>query len=434
VLNFFRSKKRTPKPSPPRERTQKPAEQVSVATSPAKIISEAKLQEIMANDDLALAGRAQLISLHAIKNRLGEKWASLKDRMFPVFENCFERRFGNREKIYKKSEVEYIVIFSGQLAATKSSRDMVEMCRTVLEEVGRKFTGEHMLDQEDVRTVFGYENGVFAFTPEDREKLKQKPEQEENKSRLDLFISGETFDIVYRPLWNVKHQTITTYTVHARSTAADGSMRYDYNVLKDKTSLEAKIGLDWILLEDAALTMQGLYDNKFRTIYTIPVSYETVFSKERLKGFTGQCQKIPEELRKYVIFNLTLCPAGIPQSKLQMIVVWLKPYCNSIQIDLTTLPRDLQKYKIPGLSYMKYDLPRVLKDTKKTWMDLAEFSIKCRKLDLKTVIGNVNTVDHAMLAREIGANFISGDIIGDYCDIPEHMQRRSWQEVVERTG
>ena len=67
-------------------------------------------------------------------------------------------------------------------------------------------------------------------------------------------------------------------------------------------------------------------------------------------------------------------------------------------------------------------------------MDLAEFSIKCRKLDLKTVIGNVNTVDHAMLAREIGANFISGDIIGDYCDIPEHMQRRSWQEVVERTG
>ena len=276
---------------------------------------------------------------------------------------------------------------------------------------------------------------MTARSREGKDKKKAEPaaQPEEQKSSVnDLFVSDERFDLLYRPYWSVKHETITTYSVHASARDAQDNVRYDYNVLKDKTALECLIGLDWLLLADSIETMEGLYFNNFRTVYAIPVHYETLFSPERVKGYLLRCKKIPEELRKYVIFTLTGLPDGVPVTKLQMIVSSLKPYCNSVQLDCVSLPRDCSKYVMPGLRYLKYRLPNKVPADKSYWVKMAEFAISCKKNKLVSVITNVNSVEQLMITREIGVNFLSGDIIGNYCEIPEHMQKIKWQELVNK--
>ncbi|WP_417317701.1 hypothetical protein [Emcibacter sp.] len=437
VFDVFKSGKGGQKLSPPQNRPLRSLASDDDQASSVKPITNSTLQSLLENDDLALSGRAQLISLISFQERLGDSWDGIKGRLGAAFENSMENSCGPNDNLFKRSDEEYIAVFSSQTAEDKSPDDLSNLCRDLMTAVARKFLGEMKPDPDLARTIYGMKDGELIFDPEKREEAAEKgdkkkgKEVDDSKSSIDqLFVSNERFDLLYRPNWSVRHETITTYSVHASASDAKGNFRYDYNVLKDKTSLECLIGLDWLLLADAIETMQGLYFNNFRTVYTIPVHYETVFSQERIKGYLARCRTIPEELRKYVIFSLASVPAGIPVPKLQMIVSSLSPYCNSIQLECASPPRDCSGFVMPGLKYLKYRLPVKKSTDKDFWVKIAEFALSCKKHKLLSVLAEVNAVEQFLIAREIGVNFLSGDIIGDYCEIPEHMQKIKWQELV----
>ncbi|WP_321391916.1 hypothetical protein [Emcibacter sp.] len=439
VFEMFKPGKGGQKLAPPKSRPLRSLASGSDQGTSVKPITNSKLESFLEKDDLALSGRAQLISLISMKERIGEGWNSVKGRLATAFESSLESSCSPNDNLFKRSDEEYIAIFSTQTAEDKSPEDLSDLCRNLMAEVARKFLGELEPDPDVARAIYGLKDGEYIFDREVREgsakkgaekkKTEGKP-QGKDAGVSELFVSDERFDLVYRPNWSVRHETVTTYSVHAIARDVKGNCRYDYNVLKDKTALECLIGLDWLLLADAIETMEGLYFNNFRTVYSIPVHYETLFSTERVKGFLTRCRKIPEELRKYVIFTLAGVPDGIPVTKLQMIVSSLKPYCNSVQLECNSLPRDCSKYVMPGLKYLKYRLPDAASPDKNFWIKVAEFSISCKKHKLLSVLSNVNSIEQLMITREIGVNFLSGDIIGNYCEIPEHMQKIKWQELV----
>ena len=438
VFDRFKSGNGGQKLAPPKSRPLRSLSSGDDGSSSVKPITNSKLESFLEKDDIALSGRAQLISMLSMKEKVGDSWNSVKGRIASAFESSLESSCSPNDNLFKRSDEEYIAIFSSQTAENKSPDDLSNICRNLMVEVARKFLGEIEPDPDIARTIYGFKDGKFLFDREvregpDRKKSGSAAKPEEQKSSVnDLFVSNERFDLLYRPNWSVSHETITTYSVHASAHDAQDNVRYDYNVLKDKTALECLIGLDWLLLSDSIEIMEGLYINNFRTVYAIPVHYETVFSPERIKGYLLRCKKIPEELRKYVIFNLTGIPDGVPVTKLQMIISSLKPYCNSVQLECASLPRDCSKLVMPGLRYLKYRLPDKVPSDKSYWVKMAEFAISCKKNKLLSVITNVNSVEHLMITREIGVNFLSGDIIGNYCEIPEHMQKIKWQELVNK--
>ena len=70
------------------------------------------------------------------------------------------------DNLFKRSDEEYVAIFSTQTAEDRSPEDLSNICRDLMVEVARKFLGEIEPDLDIARTIYGFKDGKFIFDRE----------------------------------------------------------------------------------------------------------------------------------------------------------------------------------------------------------------------------------------------------------------------------
>lgn len=219
-----------------------------------------------------------------------------------------------------------------------------------------------------VKTAVHEVNGEVFFQPKSLQAMlevagnvttKEQDSQKERKantaSSYEEKTEQEDFTFGYCPVWDVNNEVITTYLVNACSNLDetrnhnDKSNKIGYDVLAEPDSKKSMIGLDYEVLQDSALTLEDLFLNKFRSIFVIPLCYETVFTTELLVKYAIHCKKVSPSVKKYIIFSLVNFPGGIPTVKLNFIVSTLKKYGSGVLLQTDGQNLHLEKYQDCGI-------------------------------------------------------------------------------------
>jgi hypothetical protein len=224
--------------------------------------------------------------------------------------------------------------------------------------------------------------------------------------------------ILYRPLWDVQREVLSTYF----SRRGLGAAR-----LTPRAAPEELIRLDLETLRAGIEMLTDLHRNNFRLRLSFPVSFEAVGSAPRLRSYMTLCRAIPEHLRKLVAFELCDLPIGVLYGRLAELTTALRPYCGLV---LATVDwhADLSQFTNTGIRLVN-GVVTASSDEKRTLADIDRFARAAGKAGLQSAIEGVGTSSLALAAKGAGVDFISGDRIAPSVEIPSHMLRISWSEV-----
>ncbi len=402
--------------------------------------AEKKLERIILQSKLINSGRVHLLGLDKIREGLGDRWPDLRERILDNLNRIIESRIGGNDVYFSRSDEEHFIVF-----ANTSDNEARLVCAKILQELMEIYLGSTDTRDIIVKTAVGRIDDKMIFESaslenifeqisfvnvEDTPQENNRPTGPNNSPGSQNAEMEAPYEVIYRPVWDVRNEAISTYMVNSRSLAPFKRARLGYDVLIDPCCVEAMIGLDNMILMETINTMDDLFRNNFRAIFSIPVCYETLFNSERLRGFLSRCQVIPPELHKYIAFCLVNFPPGVPETKLGLIVSSLKSYSRAVAMACDNIPQDLNYYKECGIRGFHFVLPGRSPDPAKYWRQMAAAVAKCKQSHMYTSLTEINHQEDLILARETGVNFLSGSIIGEYTDIPGHMARVSWKELI----
>lgn len=396
------------------------------------------LERLILQSDFISMGRVHLLGLTELKHRLGKKWPVLRGCILTSLDKIISTRINKTDVYFSRSDEEHIIVFS-KLSDNKARL----ICAKILQDLTAIYLGSEDTCDIIVKSAIGKAQGNLLFKSMSLDEIinevsftevpstKHKYNYQKEYDRKWLFSEKETpYEVVFKPIWDVRNEIISTYMVNSRSIDLNEKIYLGYDVLTNPKCIEDMTKLDHAVMNESIIIIDKLFSDNIKAIFSIPVSYESVFNSDMLKDFLSHCQFIPPVLHKYISFTLLDFPYGVPEVKLRFIVSSLTNYSRAVVMTCGEIPQNISFYVSCGVKGICLAMPKKRYTPKEYWDQLAVFVHNCKQLNIASSLENVDQVEDFILAREIGVNFLSGDVVGPYSDTPKHMLHVSWKELI----
>lgn len=393
------------------------------------------------------AGAFHLVGLAEIRERLGNDWERVREKVHLQTQRSIERHISPRDVYFRGGPDDYVLVFAEM---GKAAAQLV--CAKITQEVQRTLLGDGETQEVGIRTVVSETDGSLRM---EKAKLSDlvvaasaaaQAAAQPSAAPMDPMApeagtSGPAWvaipatraatrqavvsplaaygEIVYRPIWDVQREALTTYLSRRAPVAGTPP---------SAAGPETLAQLDIEALHAGIEVLTDLYQNKFRLRLSFPVSFEAVSSLPRFRTYIELCRVVPEHLRKLVAFELVDMPTGVPYGRLAELATALRPYCGLIIATVDWWRTDLSQYANTGIRMVNAVIAPG-EEEKRAFADMDRFARSAEKSGLLTAVEGVATSSLALAAKGAGIGFISGDRIGGCVEVPEHMLRFSWAEL-----
>jgi len=428
---------------PPADRSV--ASEVSVTRESVRDL-EKRLKDLLSQPRLLGAGRINMFNLDTLRDRLGERWPTMRERVHAATEKVLSRHLSPRDIHFRTSDDEYIIVFA---VVEKQMANL--LCGKIVEDLHRLFFGDEDLNVLRVSTAVGTFEGKLIYktsslgdilrgihdstSSNTDERESATPEASAASSVSDLRVIFRDYHEVdrvnsmYRPVWDVERQVITTYMYTPVRRSPGGSMTEGPAVFELINSSERLTKINVAALVEAVETLDELYRNKFRLMISIPVCFETLAPRKARLEYLVACGNIPDYLRGFIVFELLRFPTGVPNGRMTDLINELRPFCRwtFLRCDLTQ-PR-FSNLVGTGLTGVSVVVPDDREAEARTMEGMNTFVAAAERAGLRTCAVGVASTSLALAARGAGFTFIAGDPVGRIDDIPQHMLRFNWLDL-----
>ena len=465
-----------PKPSPPDGRAVSscsgPTCHCSSATKAAECRSSCHLndaafrdraKEILTSGRKITAGGVYLIGLEDIRDQLGKRWESVKERVQDYTGRLLEKVLSSQDVWFRQGDSQYIIVFAnadiqaaqlicGKIVETlhqallgHSDTSRITVKTALMEIDGSIAVGSTRLNELLVQAASQQERpadrpdaaaqpqaGLSQKDAPQKGSLAAQPQAEERRRpsladfALDNGESSAQPKVLFRPIYDVKNKVISTYTcrpdIH--------TCRYINQFTMDDTLQEESIfDYDMETLCHAISTYNELYKNKFRYAQTIPVHFETIASTRRRREYLQSCRMIPSYLIPFLAFELEGLPPGIPYGRLAEMVTMLRPFGRAIIVILREENTDIPTYANAGIKGVGLSMD--FRDGDQRCIEkIQSFCPLPRKHGLFAYLDGVRNAVQLQAATEAGAAYVGGAVVGEDSDVPEHMRRCTEKQML----
>lgn len=401
----------------------------------------AKAREILADGRKVSAGVLHFIALDEIREQLGNRWEAVRDRVHDYTAKLLNKSLSAQDIWFRHGDYGYVVVFA-RLEMTEAKL----VCAHIADSLQTALLGHRDTRQVSVRTAVLEVDGSIAIhstqlaelldqaashasVPHDAAAPPAPPAPDEaQRGELPDDFSPQ---ILFRPIFDVRNKVIST---HVCRLDAD-TQRYVGCSFTDETErTAASFAVDLKALTDAVAVYEELYANRFRYNQVLPVHFDTMAAARRRGEYLRRCRAIPRHLLPFLAFELAGVPRGIPSSRLGEIVAALKPFGRGVFVqggDETAA--DLVLYAGVGVLGVGMTLDRH-HDGNRGGEKLQGFCPMVRRAGMFSYVDGVRNAAMLYAAEAAGASYLCGPAIGADSEVPEHMQRSSEEELLQRSS
>lgn len=417
---------------------------------------ERRLKTLLAQPQLLSAGRIHMLNLDTLRASLGSAWDDLRDRIHSSAERIINRHIADKDVQFRSSDGEYIIVF-----ATMSRPAASLVCAKIAEELYRLFLGDPKLADITVSTAVGVVDGKLMFehasvadllsafektvevdgsakraagsaastaTPAPSVAAGAEEQRKLKLSQLEMAQIGT----MYRPLWDVGRQVISTYMCTPVRRFPDGTSVEGMLALSAISEPQQLAKVDIETLADTVEILDELFRNKFRLMVSVPVSFETLAARRTRQDYLAICQSVPDYLRPFLVFEFLRFPAGVPNGRMSELVNEVRPFCRWTFLRVECRQQSFASLSGTGLTGLTTMIASDRGTEARIMEDMNSFVAAAERANLKTCIVGITSTSLAVAARAAGATLIAGDRIGRAGEIPQHMLRFGWQDLFLR--
>ncbi|WP_413204088.1 hypothetical protein [Rhodospirillum sp. A1_3_36] len=376
-----------------------------------------------------VAARVQFLCLDKIKVELGTHWPESWKRLSAVAEKIIEGYLGPEDFFTPYKDEGYLVFFANlpeEAARLKNAvigraiaqhlvgADLAD--RFIDGKAVRKVTGDSILltDNPSIETMGEWiamgrptDEGPPGTT-RDRDPGWHQPETPE--ALLDALAERTSF--FYLPLWNVARNILSNHLLMpARAGNGPTEVLMGINVLPNRADTAQVAALDILCLRRAIADMKAMTEDGTHSLVTVPVHHNTLAEGTLRKRWLAECRQIPDQNRRYLIFEFLGLPPGVSGTMLLDMGTWVSPYCRA-----TLLRHPPSHGPAPDLHFsaihalgVTHALLMEPEGPDAETQRLDAFVEQAEKSGMKSYVIGCPSVSSVTLAVAAGFTYISGD-------------------------
>ena len=242
------------------------------------------------------------------------------------------------------------------------------------------------------------------------------------KATEDLGLTGSP-DYLFQPVWDTQNKLLSTYLCLTPDEVASEPTCIAAGGDLGSVDGDAVAAFDLNKLLNAADMLDELVRNYFQLFVSAAVHAETMGTPRHRRQYLHVVRRIPEKLRKYLIFQLYGLPAGITTSRIVDCVTALRPYCGAILVETGLDPAEVSRFAGIGIHAVGADLRTVSPSEQRLFGDLSRFAAEADKHRLWTFLTGITKSSQVIGATAAGIRYLSGRRIGPASEVPMHIRQ-----------
>lgn len=398
-----------------------------------------QLNQLLLQQRSILSGNIHLVGLSKIRERLGDEWPRIAERAQDVSLKVIQRLCRPTDVFTRYDELSFIIIFSDLTIEQAQLR-----CHEIGEEIGRRLLGENFaVEANDVSTGVFESDGSLVFSSVNREELIQRltgsaadaPVPEETATgpetgmpdfafaQIDRAKALASMEVMYRPMWNLRHKAIANYFATAGATNVFGDRLWDTALRREYDGVLSTAEFDIFIARRALRDMAANVAQGQKILLGWPIHFETLASRAGRQAYVDLCRAIPDAVRQLLVLELDGMPEGTPQSRLLEIIAVIKPFCRGQIVRVPWSFRNFGQMTGAGLTGVGFDLAAAPRGDAERIKIVNEFSASADKVGLRYYAHGLSSRAQALAALTGGYEWIDGDAVNRLTDLPGQMTR-----------
>jgi hypothetical protein len=226
----------------------------------------------------------------------------------------------------------------------------------------------------------------------------------------------DDLEFAFQPLLYAKRGVFSIFECRAVRYSATRDILSGYGVLPRDASGDQVVALDQMTLMRARHGLVDMAVRKRVAVVAVPVSFETMTSRASASEYLEALQRIPSDLRNYLVMDVRRCPPGVPEGRLAEIVSPLKRVARAVFVNVTSAQQPLSVIKNAGafgagIALSARDAGDMANPT-----FLGRFCTMAHKLGLQAYVLDVDTPVQATRCRKAGFDYLAGRALAELSD------------------
>lgn len=310
-----------------------------------------RLRNVLSDRADVISGRLHMIGLEKVKPSFGPRWPQVADKAHELAKLAIERRLNPSDVYTRFGDLSYLLVF-GNLGQAEAQ----VKCALIAREIAEKLLGTQAAAKlmqvscvsmkENGRLMFEDVGDLDALIREFEARWAEQQKIEKNARQIAFqWIAEEDAErswealtkqigYIYRPMWTVRSQAVTTYHCLPTLPGEDGDMLVGYDVIPKEAPSRFIPKLDRLLLHKAAQELMWLRNAEKTLLLAVPVHFDTLARTQSRVAYVNDCHEIPEELRRYLVLELVGVEDGVPAGRLIELTSALSTECRALLIRL----------------------------------------------------------------------------------------------------
>ncbi|MFV3076210.1 hypothetical protein [Niveispirillum fermenti] len=396
------------------------------------------LRRIFKNNDPTQAGSIHLVGLESLREKLGNRWGAVADRVHQLTERLLRQQLKPADAWFRYNNESYVVVFAS-LGPSESRL----ICAKILEELQRMLLGEADAQSIVVHTAVYEMNSDVMFEParlcdmldnfatQAREDVAadQSSTKPWNGYRYNSQENWGPLEIKYAPFWDTRTGTVSVFMARPMRSRPERSPVWGYDCLENPEDPAPILEMDIQVMRSAVVSALELHDQRVRFFLSLPVHFESLAVIGRRREFQAALLEIPGHMRPFLTYHIVGAPSGVPVGRLAEMVSLLRPFGRMTMVMLEAGSGDLPAVAAAGAKVACTALPPGTAGDRLR-QDMLRFATTAAKLRLRTSVEGV--MDSAMgeFCEAAGVSFIGGPLISNWLDRPRQAMRRTREEVL----
>lgn len=418
-------------------------------------------------------GRINIVSLAELKEQLGERWERLEGQIHQAADRIIASHVTRRDIVAPYSPLEYLIVISN---ATPEAAQL--KCASITMEIYRRFLGQEAVSDVNIRSAIEHDGSELIFEDVSMSRLREaaveaaeravavaaqaaekdaassvkmvsadedgiewpeipefffSEEDEEQAESGDgppkaISFDPSTLEFIYRPVWDIKREVMSTYFCLPCRLLANGEIAYRYDVLGKRQTEEARAWIDVMAAREALVMLDELLRNKFNMFISTSVHFETLASARLRAKVLTMFNAVPQSMRQFLTVEVVGIPKGVTSGRMSQILSYLRPLCRATFARLELDTTSLQNFEGIGLQAVGVDIRGDKRPEAEIIADLNEFAERVAGLRMLSYCLGVGSTSLAIAAGGAGFHMISGDRIASDQSAPNNILRYNWRD------
>jgi len=229
-------------------------------------------------------------------------------------------------------------------------------------------------------------------------------------------FSFDDLEFAFQPHFYAKRGVFSVFECRAVRYSATGEILSGYGVLPRDAVGDQVVALDQMTLMRARHGLVDMAVRKRVAVVAIPVSFETMTNRASAGEYLTTLQRIPSDLRNYLVMDVRRCPPGVPEGRLAEIVNPLKRLARAVFVNVTSAQQSLSAIKNAGAFGTGLELAAKDVGDMASPTFLGRFCATAHKLGLQAYALDVDTPAQATCCRKAGFDYLAGRALAELSD------------------